>query len=189
MTRTDRKRLSLLGGVTTLAAGAMMVISWGVAVLPRELIWITVPYGWTLLTIGFIDLRNHVLHDALVLSLGAAGLVTAWVIEPTSVQEAALGVVAGAAVFLLIRYGYCRARGREGLGLGDVKLIAALGAWVGWQGLASVVLYAAASALIVLLIGALLGRPPRLGQRLPLGTHLCLGGWLVWLYGPLQVGG
>jgi hypothetical protein len=34
----------------------------------------------------------------------------------------------------------------------------------------------------------LLGRPPRLGQRLPLGTHLCLGGWLVWLYGPLQLG-
>jgi leader peptidase (prepilin peptidase)/N-methyltransferase len=128
MTSTDRERLSLVGGVTCLVIGAMLVVSWCAVVVPRQLIWITVPYGWTLLTIGAIDLRNHVLHDGLVLPLGAAGLVTTWVIEPTSVRDAALGLVAGSAVSLVIRYGYRRARGREGLGVGDIKLIGALGA-------------------------------------------------------------
>lgn len=98
----------------------------------------------------------------------------------------------GFAVFAFIAKLYRRIRGRDGLGLGDAKLLGALGAWVGWQGLPTVVLYAAGAGLLWALARSLV-RPGRFKpldpkQRLPFGPFLCLAGWLVWLYGPLTPG-
>ncbi|QLH39834.1 MAG: prepilin peptidase [Defluviicoccus sp.] len=79
-------------------------------------------------------------------------------------------------------------RHRDGLGLGDAKLLAAGGAWVSWWGLPTVVLLAAVTALLVALVRRALGDRSVVGQRLAFGPELCLGIWLVWLYGPLTVG-
>jgi leader peptidase (prepilin peptidase)/N-methyltransferase len=99
-----------------------------------------------------------------------------------------IGAAAGFAVFAGIAAIYRRLRGREGLGLGDAKLLAALGAWVGWQGLPTIVLYAALAGLLWAIAGALRGAPLHARHRIPFGPFLSLAGWLVWLYGPLTLG-
>jgi leader peptidase (prepilin peptidase)/N-methyltransferase len=99
--------------------------------------------------------------------------------------DSAIGAGAGFAIFALVRWLYRRLRGREGLGLGDAKLLAAAGAWVTWNGLPSVVLIAAVFGLVSALVMAQRGEQLSLNQRLAFGPALCLGTWLVWLYGPI----
>jgi leader peptidase (prepilin peptidase)/N-methyltransferase len=125
------------------------------------------------------------LPDALVLPLIPAGLLVAWLIDPALLPDHLIGAAAGFAVFAAVAWGYRALRGRDGLGGGDVKLLGALGAWVAWQGLPTVVLYAAVSGLLWVLVLSALGKRVHLGRRIPFGLHLCIGGWLVWLYGPL----
>jgi leader peptidase (prepilin peptidase)/N-methyltransferase len=72
--------------------------------------------------------------------------------------------------------------------LGDAKLLAASGAWVSWTGLPSVVLIAALAGLVFAVIRARRGGGIEAAARVPFGTFLCLGTWIVWLYGPLQIG-
>ena len=79
------------------------------------------------------------------------GLAVAWAVDPGLLGDHALGALAGFASLAVIASVYRRVRGREGLGLGDAKLLAAAGAWLGWQALPSVVLIAAASGLALAL--------------------------------------
>ncbi|MFZ5789558.1 MAG: prepilin peptidase [Pseudomonadota bacterium] len=148
----------------------------------------TIGLGAALLTLAWIDWRTRLLPDILTLPLGAAGFLVTWLAEPTVVVDHLIGAAAGFGVLSALSYVYLLARRRDGLGGGDAKLLGAIGAWVGWQGLPTVMLYAAMGGLAWALIGALRGRSLRLDARLPFGPWLCLGGWLVWLYGPLVPG-
>jgi leader peptidase (prepilin peptidase)/N-methyltransferase len=85
-------------------------------------------------------------------------------------------------------YLYRLLRNREGLGLGDAKLMAAIGAWVGWQQLPSVLLFASLLGLLFAVAMSFRGRRISLSDRLPFGAFLAAGGWLVWLHGPLMGG-
>jgi leader peptidase (prepilin peptidase)/N-methyltransferase len=164
---------------------ALAVALWAaLAVSPAQL-WLTCVLGWGLLALAVIDYRDYLLPDAITLPLVALGLGAAYLEDPADVLAHAIGAAAGFLAFLLIGLAYRRLRGREGLGLGDAKLLAAGGAWVGWQGLPSVVLLGAAASFALLLALSLRGPPIRLDARLPFGPGLCLGLWLVWLYGPL----
>jgi len=80
---------------------------------------------------------------------------------------------------------FYRWRGVHGLGLGDAKLFAASGAWVGLDGMASVLVLASGSALVIALLVPLLGVSVARDTRIPFGPFLAGGTWLVWLYGPL----
>ncbi|MFZ5791053.1 MAG: prepilin peptidase [Pseudomonadota bacterium] len=145
-------------------------------------------FGGSLLALAWIDWRTHLLPDILTLSLGAAGFLITWLAEPTFLVDHLIGATAGLGILTALIHVYRLARHRDGLGGGDAKLLGAIGAWVGWQGLPTVMVYAALSGLAWVLIGALRGRSLRLDTRLPFGPWLCLGGWLVWLYGPLVLG-
>jgi leader peptidase (prepilin peptidase)/N-methyltransferase len=79
-------------------------------------------------------------------------------------------------------------RGREGIGMGDGKLLAAAGAWVSWQGLPSIIVLAAGASLLVALVQAGLTRRSMMHQEFPFGPYLSLAFWLVWLYGPVSLG-
>jgi len=125
------------------------------------------------------DLRRGRLPDWLTLPLAAAGLLHAW--RGDALAPAAAGCAAGFILFAGLGLCYRRLRGRDGLGGGDVKLAAAAGAWVGWQGLPSVVLLAAAAALAL----ALARGRARPGERVPFGAYLAPAILLVWLTGPL----
>jgi leader peptidase (prepilin peptidase)/N-methyltransferase len=157
-------------------------------VLSGWLLWASLGLGWTLLTLAAIDCREFVLPDIITLPLIPVGLVVAWAVDPGLLVGHALGTLAGLASLTGIAAAYRRVRGREGLGLGDAKLLAAAGAWLGWQALPSVVLIAAACALAFALAASLSGGKLTWTSRVAFGPYLALAFWLVWLCGPVVIG-
>ena len=151
--------------------------------------WITVAatavLGWQLLLIALIDAENFWLPDELTLPLIATGLVATGLIARGWPVEQIIGVVAGFGMLWAVATLYRLIRGREGLGGGDPILFAGAGAWVGWMGLPTVLLWACAAGLSVVLTLLITRRSVSGGDRLPFGTFLAIGIWLTWLYGPL----
>lgn len=132
------------------------------------------------------DFRRYLLPDALTAALGLSGLAFAAAIDPASLPDRLIGAALGFAAFDLVARLYRHFRGREGLGMGDAKLMAAAGAWVGWQGLPSVVLVGSLIALAATLLAAKLrDRPLSATTRVPLGLYLSVGLWATWLFGPV----
>jgi leader peptidase (prepilin peptidase)/N-methyltransferase len=148
--------------------------------------WLDCLLGWWLLALGWIDLRSWLLPDALTLPLIIAGLAAAFLFSPDQLIDRALGAALGYLSLIAIAALYRALRGREGLGGGDAKLLAASGAWLGAAALPQVVLLAALSALAT----AACLRPAgiRLGihSALPFGPFLALATWVLWLSGPLD---
>jgi leader peptidase (prepilin peptidase) / N-methyltransferase len=167
-----------------LAALGLALWAWSAA--DGWLLWASCGFAWTLLVLACIDFEHQILPDALTLPLLVAGLGVAWFAVPRTIGDTVAGAAAGFALFAVIAAAYRRLRGREGLGAGDAKLLAALGAWDGLSGLPSVILIASLAALA----GALAARSFRLTgalqHRVPFGPALALAGWIVWLYGPLS---
>ena len=142
--------------------------------------------GWTLLTIAAIDQRRMIIPDILSLPLIPAGLAVAALTAPVpagAIADSAVGAALGYAILAALAAVYRRLRGREGLGRGDMKLMAAAGAWVGWQGLPSVMLVAGSLGLILAACGVLAGRDLDARRRRPFGPALCLAFQAVWLHG------
>ena len=106
--------------------------------------------GWWLLLLSSIDHLHYVLPDSLTLPLIAAGLLAPLVGQGVSVMptDSVLGAVLGYGALWSVRAIYFRLRGIEGLGLGDAKLLAAAGAWCGWQSLPAIVTLAACCGLL-----------------------------------------
>jgi len=141
--------------------------------------------GWTLLALAAIDMREMVLPDQLTAPLIAIGLAVAALAFPRPLDHL-IGAGLGGAGFAVLGWVWHRATGREALGLGDAKLFAAAGAWLGWQGLPSVLLIASAAGLAAVLIRALVGAGS-LRAPLPFGPALAAGFWLTWVLGPIQI--
>ncbi|WP_085907072.1 prepilin peptidase [Kiloniella majae] len=176
---------------------------WCVLVLPVPVIFVGFMLGSVLLVLSAIDMEHMYLPDVLVYPLILGGLVFVWWWQPDAFIHHILGAGIGGLSFYLIRWCYTRFRGYEGLGLGDVKFACGIGAWVGWMGLASVILIAAVSGLIFYLTRKnIKGDPmaPREEARLyeeeaipeneilPFGPFLSFGLWITWLYGPITMG-
>lgn len=150
---------------------------------------LTAVLGWMLLLIAVVDAERFWLPDQLTLPLGAAGLGAAILPGGTGLMNAAIGAAVGFASLWLLAFAYRRLRGREGLGGGDPFLLAAGGAWVGWIGLPSVLVWASAAGLSVALASRWGKRRLRGDDRLPFGTFLAIGVWMTWLFGPIGLGG
>jgi leader peptidase (prepilin peptidase)/N-methyltransferase len=137
--------------------------------------------------LALFDLRAFRLPDGFTLALLLSGLAFAVALNRELLIDHVAGAALGYAVFALVAGLYLRLRGRDGLGAGDAKLMAGAGAWVGWQGLASVVLVGTLLALAVTLLHArLTGRSVSSTTRVPLGAYLVVGLWTTWLFGPLR---
>jgi len=167
--------------------GALVIALWATSAFSGWLLWASCALGWCLLTLAVFDLRYLLLPDSVTLALVVAGLAVVWAIDPESVPDHAVGVFVGFGAFAALRWIYRSLRKREGLGLGDAKLLAGAGAWVSWWGLPSVVLLGALSALTVTLILSIVGKRMSANDEIPFGSHLCFAIWLVWLYGPLEL--
>lgn len=138
---------------------------------------------WLLTALFFADLTRYRLPDALTLFLFATALALAWEDPSRSLLTAGLSGLAASGAFLALRLGYRALRGREGLGLGDVKLMAGIGAALGPWGVAPAVLAAALAALGVVLVQSLTGRAPLSPVRpVPFGSYLCLAAGGMWLW-------
>ena len=149
------------------------------------LVGATAVLGWQLLLIAIIDGENFWLPDGLTLPLIATGLAASWLIGLEPLINAAIGAGAGFATLWLIGWLYKRVRGRDGLGGGDPFLFAGAGAWVGWMGLPSVLLWASAAGFSVVAARLLMRKAVAGTDRLPMGVFLAVGIWMTWLYGPL----
>ncbi len=168
--------------------GAAAVCLWSFALVPPTLLIPSVVLGWSLLVLAVMDWRLLVLSDAVTLPLLGLGLVVARIYWPERLVDHALGVFAGAAVLYGVNTVYRFVRRRSGLGLGDVKLAAAAGAWLGWQALPSVFVEASGAAFVVLLVHRRFGAMIDWHMKVAFGSYLCLGTWIVWLYGPIAWG-
>lgn len=149
--------------------------------------WLDSVFGWWLLVLGWIDLRHGVLPDPLTLPLIVVGLVAAALYEPSALSDRGLGAALGYLAFRAVAEAYRRLRGREGLGGGDAKLLAASGAWLGALALPQLILAAAAAALIAAGVLGLRGTRLRAHTALPFGPFIALAAWAIWLFGPLAV--
>jgi len=133
---------------------------------------------WCLLALALCDLGAFRLPDALTATLAALGLALAWPDWPGGV----LGAAVGAGAFLALRLGYGVLTGREGMGLGDVKLMAGIGAGLGVAALPWVSLIAALAALGWALVRARSrGRRLRRLGRIAFGAWLCGAAMAVWV--------
>ena len=183
--RYCRQRISVWYPAVEISA--LTIAVWSVAVLPAALAWTSSLFGWTLLTLAVIDMRWLWLPHAVTRPLAVAGLLVTGLWKLAIPFDQLIGGALGYVAMSLVAWLYRRYRGREGLGTGDANLFGALGAWVGWQGLATILLYAGISGLLSLAVQMSTGQTIKSTTRLPFGPHLCLGGWLVWLYGPLYL--
>lgn len=177
-------KVSVAYPVTELAA--IMIAVWAWFAVPGNVFVATCIFGWMLLALSAIDIRTRRLPDVLTLPLAAAGLVTAWLISPDNLVDHAIGAACGYLSFLLVEYAYRRWRQVDGLGRGDAKLLGAIGAWVGWAALPSVVFLSASGAIVFLLLRSQFGRVPLTrATAIAFGPFLAVAGWLTWIYGPL----
>jgi leader peptidase (prepilin peptidase)/N-methyltransferase len=144
-------------------------------------LWEGCALGWTLLALGWIDWEHFYLPDVLTLPLIVAGLGFAWLDAPDDLTDRSVGAIVGYLVFRLLALGYRLVRGREGLGQGDAKLLAAAGAWLGWTLLGDVVLLAALLGLGLALLARLRGVALHGATALPFGPALAAAIFIRWL--------
>lgn len=137
---------------------------------------------WTLLTLAIIDFDTQLLPDDITLPLLWAGLLVANFNVFTSLQGAVLGAVGGYSILWGVYHLFKLFTGKEGMGYGDFKLLAALGAWLGWQALPLIILLSS-------MVGALTGIAMVIfrgrDKQLPLsfGPFLAAAGWIYLVWG------
>ncbi len=172
-------RYPLVEIATAVLFGAM---AWRFGPQPLTLLWCAM--GAVLLSLALIDWDTTVLPDALTLPLLWAGLVAAalgWLPGLPLLQSlwgAAAGYLSLWSVYMLFKL----ATGKEGMGFGDFKLLAALGAWLGWQAILPIVLMASVLGAVIGLVMKATGSL-RDGRFVPFGPFLAGGGLVVMLVG------
>ena len=142
--------------------------------------------GLLMFAIAIVDFRRYIIPNELTAAAAALALLRAGTVGPDpdwlGVVWAALRAAAIAVPFLALMIGYRRWRGRDGLGLGDIKLAAVAGAWLGWATIFAVIELAALSALGAYLVnGYFRKRPLKATEFLAFGTFLAPAIWVGWL--------
>lgn len=166
--------VELAGGIIALVVVALFGLTWQALFIAAAC--------YTLLTMAVIDLRTQLLPDILTLPLLWAGLLYQLLFQPIMLPAAVIGAMTGYLVLWSVYWLFRLVTGKDGMGYGDFKLLAALGAWVGWQTLPLVLIIAAG-------LGALFGiawqlaRKDQRGMPMPFGPFLALGGWVALLMG------
>ena len=137
---------------------------------------------WVLVALTFIDLDKMLLPDQLTLPLLWGGLLFNLAGGFAPLADAVIGAMAGYLVLWSLYWAFKLVTGKEGMGYGDFKLLAALGAWLGWQALPIVLLL---SSLVGAIIGIslILLRNHHQGKPIPFGPYLAIAGWIALLWG------
>jgi leader peptidase (prepilin peptidase) / N-methyltransferase len=136
-----------------------------------------------LVAVAFIDLDHKIIPDVISLPGILAGLLVSPFLASITWWESLIGVIAGGGSLFLVAFLYERATGREGMGGGDIKLLAMIGGWMGWKALPLILFM---SSLSGTLIGgaALLLSGEGYRKRIPFGPFLSLGTLVYFFFGP-----
>ena len=139
-------------------------------------------FTWAMIALAFIDLDTFYLPDDITLPLVWAGLLFNLVGGFTDLASAVIGGVAGYATLWLVFWIFKFATGKEGMGYGDFKLLAAIGAWLGWKMLPLVILL---SSFVGAVVGVALIVLARRGRDVPIpfGPYLAVAGVIALLHG------
>ncbi len=146
--------------------------------------WLTAAfifYTSCLIALAFIDMQTKLLPDEITIPLLWCGVLTALAAGHVSLADSIAGAAVGYLALWIVYWGFKLITGREGMGHGDFKLLAALGAWLGWQALPSVVLMASLAGLVYAGV-AILARSMRRDQPIPFGPFLALAGWVTLMF-------
>ena len=146
-------------------------------------------FTWTLIALTFIDADTTLLPDDLTLPLLWLGLIAnlLGLIPGVSLRDAVIGAIVGYLSLWSIYWAFKLATGKEGMGYGDFKLLAALGAWMGWKALLPIVLL---SSVVGAAVGIVLIVLARRGREIPIpfGPYLATAGFIVMLVGDRLTG-
>lgn len=137
---------------------------------------------WTLVALTVIDIQTQLLPDNLTLPLLWLGLIANSSQLFTDLESAVWGAIAGYMILWTVYQVFKKLTGKEGMGFGDFKLLAALGAWMGWQMLPQIIILSS-------LVGAAIGIALIIFKRhersvpIPFGPYLAIAGWIAFIWG------
>ena len=139
-------------------------------------------FTWALIVLTFIDIDRQLLPDNVTLPLLWLGLLCNGFGLFTDLHSSLIGAVAGYGILWLVYQLYRLLTGREGLGRGDMKLLAMLGAWCGWQALVPIIFLSSLTGSLAGLYLVIRRRRPR-SSPICFGPFLALAGWLNLVWG------
>ncbi len=145
---------------------------------------------WFLIALAFIDIDTQLLPDSMTLPLLWLGLLVALLLPattdaplPVDLRSAVIGAIAGYLSLWCMFHLFRLITGKEGMGYGDFKLLAALGAWLGWQMLLPILIGAAGVGAVVGTAAIVLKARDK-GVPMAFGPYLAAAGWLMLMFGP-----
>lgn len=138
--------------------------------------------SWALIALTCIDIDHQLLPDSITLLLLWLGLIFNLFGIFTDLHSAVIGAMAGYLSLWLVYHAFRLATGKEGMGFGDFKLLAALGAWLGWQALPMIILLSSLVGALVG-IGLILFKQQHRDKPIPFGPYLAAAGWLALVWG------
>jgi leader peptidase (prepilin peptidase)/N-methyltransferase len=139
-------------------------------------------FTWSLICLSMIDFDHHLLPDDITLPVLWLGLACNIFNMFTSIHSSLIGAIVGYGILWIIFISFKLLTGKEGMGYGDFKLLALLGAWLGWELLPLIILL---SSLLGALIGVtliIIGRQSR-DKPIPFGPYLAIAGWIALIWG------
>lgn len=157
-----------------------LVVAWQFGPTPQALLGIIVT--WYFVAMTMIDVDHQLLPDSLTLPLMWIGLLAALMPVFTDLHSAVIGAAAGYGILWLVYQLFRLVTGKEGMGYGDFKLLAAIGALLGWQALPIVILLSSmVGAVVGITLIAITGRDRNI--PIPFGPYLAAAGWIAMLWG------
>ncbi len=137
---------------------------------------------WSLIALTFIDVDHQLLPDTITLPLLWLGIIFNLFSVYTDLQSSVIGAIAGYLTLWLVFHAFKLATGKEGMGYGDFKLLAALGAWLGWAFLPSIILLSSLVGAAVGITLIIIGKHQR-NIPIPFGPYLAAAGWIALVWG------
>lgn len=163
---------------TTAALGAL--VFWHFGATTETLFGFV--FLWSLICLTMIDADHYLLPDSITLPLMWLGIIANLFNTYTDLESSVIGAIAGYLSLWVVYWAFKLITGKEGMGYGDFKLLAALGAWMGWQYLPLIILLSSAvGALLGLGAIALMGRDK--AKPLPFGPYLAVAGFIAFIWG------
>jgi len=171
-------RYPLVEAITAILSG---VVAWYFFAEPLTAI-AAIGLTWCLIALTGIDYDTYLLPDSITLPLLWAGLLINYFGLITSFESAFWGAIAGYMVLWTIFWAFKLLTGKEGMGYGDFKLLAALGAWLGWQ-LLPVIIILSSLVGAVIGIGLIVFSGHEKQKPIPFGPYLAIAGWIALVWG------
>ena len=139
-------------------------------------------FTWALIALTMIDAKTQLLPDNITLPLLWLGILINSSNTFTDLQSSVYGAIIGYLILWSIYKLFKLLTGKEGMGYGDFKLLAALGAWMGWQMLPQIILLSSLVGTIIGISMIILKRQEK-GTAIPFGPYLAIAGWIAFVWG------